>query len=84
VLAEFYFIITYRPEKQNKLVNILIYKKQDLQIQNDTKVASRTQILLPKENLDLRISANLLNSLKIILIKGITFIELIDQLLQTN
>jgi len=84
VLAEFYFIIAYRLRKQNELADILICREQNLQIQNDTKVASCIQVLLSKENLDLRISADLLNSLKIASIEGITSIELIDQLLRAN
>jgi len=84
VLTEFYFIIAYRPGKQNKLANTLIYREQNLQTQNNTKVASYIQVLLSEENLDSCISVDLSSSLEIAPIKGITSIELVDQLLQVN
>jgi hypothetical protein len=54
-LSEYYFIITYRPGKDNVQADALTRKNDDIASQDQVKKATRQQILLTYDKLDPRI-----------------------------
>ena len=52
ILSQFFFTIVYRSGKKNERADALTRRTQDVDPQNEVKVAYRTKALLPPENLD--------------------------------
>jgi hypothetical protein len=52
ILSQFFFTIVYRSGKKNERADALTRRTQDVDPQNEVKLAYRTKALLPLENLD--------------------------------
>jgi hypothetical protein len=94
VLAEFYFSIVYRPGSKNVLADTLSRREQDVATQDALGKAHRTQVLLPPEKLDPKITQELAAELApvaepqtdapIVSTNGHAPLDLIDQILTAN
>jgi hypothetical protein len=92
VLAEFYFLIVYRPGSKNVLADTLSCHKQDVSRQEALGKAHRTQVLLTLDKLDPEIVRRLPADLapidspeaSVVLTNGHVPLDLIDHILTAN
>jgi transposase InsO family protein len=78
ILADFFFVITYRPGKQNAKADALTRRDDDVKTSDQVKEKERTQTLLPSDCLDWKIR----NHLQISALDAP--FGLVDQILQAN
>jgi hypothetical protein len=97
VLAEFYFLIVYRPGSKNVFTNTLSCREQDTGRQEALGKAHRTQVLLTPDKLDPEITRRLPTELalvsetsinfpeaSVVLTDGYVPLDLIDYILTVN
>ena len=78
ILADFFFVITYYPRKQNAKADALTWQDDDTRISNQIKEKERIQTLLPSDRLDWKVRDNLqVSALD-------DPLGLVDQILQAN
>jgi hypothetical protein len=75
VLAEFYFLIVYRPGFKNVLADTLSCHEQDTGRQEALGKAYRTQVLLTLDKLDPEITRRLPTELALVLETSINFLK---------
>jgi len=85
ILSQFFFMITYRPGKQNEKADALSRREQDVKQQDQVKTKYRTRALLQPDQLDARILEELEEPFEVATFEDISeSLSLINRLLAAN